>query len=69
MEKVELWNVPRNTRINVEHLDLVRTDDNEPVKELLFKHIDGMYSLCLMDDGGIVHLKAWTPVVIIEDEE
>ena len=42
---------------------------------LTFDHIDGMYSYCVTEKGGIVHLHACTPLkrkgkfYIIEEEE
>ena len=53
---MKLYDVPRNTRIKVEYL------------ELMFHHIDGMYSLCKTDDGETVHLAAWTEVEIVKNE-
>jgi hypothetical protein len=35
-------------------------------EELEFKHIDGMYSYCLTQEGNVVHLKAWTEVEVKE---
>jgi hypothetical protein len=37
--------------------------DNEVV---LFKKIDGMYSLCIKQDGSVCHLVAWHPVKIVD---
>ena len=54
---MKLYEVPRNTRIKVEDL------------ELNFHHIDGMYSLCQTDDGETVHLAAWTEVEIVEKKK
>ena len=53
---MKLYDVPRNTRIKVEDL------------ELMFHHIDGMYSFCQTDDGETVHLAAWTEVEIVKNE-
>lgn len=54
---MKLYNVPRNTKIRV--LD----DPNQP--ELLFEHIDGMYSVCYNSKNELVILAAWTQVEII----
>ena len=51
---MKLYDVPPNTRIKVKEL------------ELMFHHIDGMYSICKTDDGETVHLAAWTEVEIVE---
>jgi hypothetical protein len=53
---MKLYDVPRNTRIRIEDL------------ELMFHHIDGMYSLCQTDDGETVHLAAWTEVEVVKAE-
>jgi hypothetical protein len=48
---MKLFEVPKNTR--------VRLVDGT---ELMFHHIDGMYSVCTNDNGDVVHLAAWTEV-------
>jgi hypothetical protein len=54
---MKLYDVPRNTRVVLEN-----------GTELMFDHIDGMYSVCYTDSGSIVHLTAWTEVTIKEDK-
>ena len=51
---MKLYDVPRNSRI-------LLSDGTQ----LNFKHVDGMYSLSLTDDGKPVHLAAWTEVSVI----
>ena len=53
---MKLYDVPRNTRIKVEDL------------ELNFHRIDGAYSICKTDDGETVHLAAWTEVEVVKAE-
>lgn len=53
---MKLYEVPRNTRIKVEDL------------ELNFHRIDGAYSYCTTDKGETVHLAAWTEVEIVKHE-
>ena len=36
--------------------------------ELYFHHVDGMYSYCTTDSGGVIHLPAWVEVEIIKDK-
>lgn len=48
--KYKLYEVPRNTYIKVGDA------------RLLFKSIDGMYSICYDMDGNTVPLAAWTEV-------
>ena len=55
---MKLYDVPRNSRI--------RLDDGT---QLNFKHIDGMYSLCLTDNNEPVHIAAWTEVAVVKQEE
>lgn len=63
---MKLHDVPDNTKIKV--LDDIATPPGSPdIKkgdELLFRHIDGMYSCCISKDN-IVHLVAWAEVEII----
>ena len=52
---MKLYDVPRNSTIVL-----------QGGEELEFKHIDGMYSYCLTQEGNVVHLKAWTEVTVKE---
>jgi len=65
---MELYNVPRNSRIKV--VGDIKVPPASPMVEgeevLNFKHIDGMYSYCTRDNGEVVHLAAWTEVEIVE---
>lgn len=54
----KLYELPRDVR--------VRLEDG---MELHFYTVDGMYSLCKNDDGGIVHLAAWTEVELVKEQE
>jgi hypothetical protein len=68
---MKLYNVKNGTWIRV--MGEVTTPPCSPEiqegQKLFFHHIDGMYSLCTltekMDDGGYIHLAAWTEVEII----
>lgn len=33
---------------------------------IVFHHIDGMYSYCKTENGGLIHLSASTPLVEVE---
>lgn len=66
MEKVKLYDVPTYSRIGVEHLGLVNQETNELITELFFHHIDGMYSLCSLNDK-FVHLSASCEVYILKN--
>jgi hypothetical protein len=66
---MELYNVPRNSRIRV--ISDIKVPPGAPeIKagdELNFRSIDGMYSYCTTDAGQVVHLVAWAEVEIIDD--
>lgn len=55
---MKLYEVRRNTRVRVPELEI----------EVMFHHIDGMYSVCTYGTD-VVHLAAWTEVEIAEDRE
>lgn len=65
---MELYKVPRNSRIKV--VGDIKVPPASPMVEeeeiLNFRSIDGMYSYCTRDDGEVVHLAAWTDVEIVE---
>lgn len=54
---MKLYDVPRNTRIKWQG------------EELMFKHIDGMYSYCESKDGNIWHVPAWEEVEVLKKEK
>lgn len=64
LEKIKLFNVPRNTWIKVYDEGTGELDDYP----IFFHHVDGMYSLCSTEEeikeGNTVHLAAWTEVVV-----
>ena len=65
---MELYNVPRNSRIKV--VGDIKVPPASPMVEegdiLNFRNIDGMYSYCTRDNGEVVHLVAWANVEIIK---
>jgi len=67
---MELYKVPRNSRIKVVTEDKVPPGAPQIIKgeELNFRSIDGMYSYCTRDNGEVVHLAAWTDVELIDDK-
>jgi len=62
---MKLYEVPRNSKIRIKGL----TINGELSEELLFHHIDGMYSFCTANDGTIIHLEASTECELIENKE
>lgn len=57
MKKKNLLELKKSTWINVNHLNLINIRTKQPIKELYFKHIDGMYSLCETREGDTIHLR------------
>lgn len=54
---MKLYDVPRNSTVVLGN-----------GQELLFKSIDGMYSVCYTKESELVHLAAWTEVTIKDAE-
>lgn len=68
---MKLYDVPRNTWVKVlEETDPppggVKINQEEFIR---FHHLDGMYSYCTDIAGEVVHLKAWTEVEIVENQD
>lgn len=57
--KIKLYNAPRNTKIYCTCSD--------GSNYLIFKHIDGMFSFCETEKGGIIHLGATSELEPFED--
>lgn len=58
----KLYELERNTKIDVTHLGLTYLSDGKILTELTFHRIDGMYSYCTDEKGNVIHLKANTEV-------
>jgi hypothetical protein len=67
---MELYKVPRNSRIKVVTEDKVPpgAPQIKAGEELNFRSIDGMYSYCTRDNGEVVHLASWTDVELVDDK-
>lgn len=52
---MKLYEIPRHSKI---HCNL-----SDGSSYVMFDHIDGMYSFCVSEKGGVCHLKASTPLV------
>jgi len=65
---MELYNVPRDSRIKVIVQNKVPPGVPQVIEgeELNFRSIDGMYSYCTRDSGEVVHLAAWTEVEVLK---
>lgn len=55
MYTLPLYELPRNTKINIE------LEDGSTF--VTFHHVDGMYSYCTTEKGGVTHLSVLTPIV------
>ena len=58
---MKLYELPKQTKIRVQGLEV----NGKLQEELLFSHIDGMYSYCTTKTGEIIHLPAWTECGIV----
>jgi len=61
---MKLYEVPRNTDIDVSLNNFIDEDTGEKIETIHFSHIDGMYSYCTWK-GKVIHLSASTEVKII----
>lgn len=52
---MKLYEIPRRSRI------IVEVSDGSAY--VIFDHIDGMYSYCKTEKGGLLHLSASTPLI------
>lgn len=55
---MKLYELPRNTYFSI--------DDDPQQTVYLFKHVDGMYSLCYTMNDEPIHIAAWTDVNIVK---
>ncbi len=65
---MKLYEVPRGSKIRVIG-DIKTPPEAKEIKEgdiLYFSHIDGMYSYCKTETGEVVHLAAWSEVIIVK---
>jgi hypothetical protein len=53
---MKLYELPRNSYFTIE--------DDPQQYVYLFKHVDGMYSVCYYDDK-LIHIAAWTDVQLV----
>ena len=56
---MKLYEIPKGSRIKEP------CSDNSDY--IIFHHLDGMYSYCTTEKGGVIHLSANLPVKKIED--
>jgi hypothetical protein len=66
---MKLYDVPRNSKIRIVE-DPKTPVGSKTLREgeiLEFLHIDGIYSLCLDQDGNPVHLSAFAEVEILKN--
>lgn len=65
---MKLYQVPRNTKVRLVSAGPRPPASIAPVvgEEYMFKHCDGMYSLCYDSKANMVHLPAWSEVEVVE---
>ncbi len=63
---VKLHDIPRNTKIDVRHLDLVEEKTGKQVNTLIFSNMDFPYARCFTEDGGYVLLYGNTEVKVLK---
>jgi len=56
---MKLYDIPEGSKIKAEC-----SDGSE---YLIFHHLDGMYSYCKSEKGGVIHLSGGTPLRAVED--
>ena len=68
---MKLYDVPRNSYVQILEPTTVPPGGIVPrqAEIFIFSKIDGMYSLCVNVAGDIVHLAAWTDVVVVTRKE
>lgn len=60
---IPIYEVPNNTMIDISHLGFVLAETEEPINEVLFDHMDGMYAYCTFR-GAVVHISCMANVKI-----
>jgi len=61
---MKLYEVPRNTDIDVSLNNFIDEDTGGKIETVHFHHIDGAYSYCTWN-GKVIHLSASTEVKIL----
>lgn len=66
MEPIHLFEIPNGSKLR---LPVGKEGSEEfEVKDVIFNHIDGMYSHCtVVDSGATVHLAAVAPMKKVDD--
>jgi uncharacterized protein YhfF len=64
---MKLYEVAPKTKVRVvgENRNPPCSIETTEGEELMFYHIDGMYSYCKNGEGETVHLAAWTEVEVV----
>jgi len=55
---MKLYELPRDSYFSIE--------DDPQQRVYLFKHVDGMYSVCYDMNDELIHIAAWTDVQIVK---
>ena len=60
---MKLYDIPEDSKI---FLSKEQTCSNGSTY-IIFRHIDGMYSYCDTEKGGVIHISAGAPMKAVED--
>jgi hypothetical protein len=52
---------------NLKYGAKIRQKCSDGSRYIIFSHIDGMYSYCETERGGVIHLSAYTPLKKVKD--
>ena len=62
---MKLYELPRDKGIKIKLTDDQVCSDGSTY--IIFGHIDGMYSYCETEKGGVIHLSASAPIIKVGD--
>ncbi len=57
-EQLRLYDIDRGAKIF--------EDVSDGSTFIIFDHLDGMYSYCTTEKGGVIHLQGGTPLEVVE---
>lgn len=57
---MKLYNLPKETKIYADEI-------SDGSAFIILHHLDGMYSYCTTERGGVIHLSGNIPIIVGED--
>ena len=60
---MKLYDLPRDDEVGTK----IYTDVYNEEAYVRFHHLDGMYSYCTVDGGGVAHIAASAPIEVYKD--